>query len=98
MAKVVLFNDFTLRREENEKEATAAGESVGYLTSRTAPDFTDLLKTWTYPRKGTQYAWSHTWPYGFSGASSAASNTGIFVTNDTVCFSGLDLTWNTRIL
>lgn len=88
----------TLSTEYRINEATAAGESAGYLTSLTAPEFTDPLKTWTYPRKGTQYAQSHTWPCGFSGASSAASNTGIFVTNDTVCFSGLDLTWNTRIL
>ena len=76
-----------------------AGESAGYLTSLTAPEFTDPLKTWTYPRKGTQYAQSHTWLHGFSGASSAASNTGIFVTNDTVCFFrvGFDLEYENTL-
>lgn len=95
----------TLSTEYRINEATVAGESVGYLTSRTTPDFTDPLvqfysnKTWTYPRKGTQYAQSHTWPYGFSGASSAASNTGIFVTNDTVCFFrvGFDLEYENTL-
>ena len=66
-------------------QVIAGGEIFGPLTDRYHPDTNDAPVNFyssyikNNPATGTLYTNSHTWPYGFEGASSVSSSTGIYV-------------------